>query len=58
MRNSNIKETHADEDDPWSGILAASAFAILSTIDRSKGYIMGKLVFGCDMIIPIKHTVD
>ena len=40
------------------GQLKAAEFAIHSTTNRLKGYSLGQLVFGCDMIIPIKHTVD
>ena len=57
LQNYIINQTRVDEDYPWSGILSAAAFAILSTTNRLKGYILGQLVFGCDMIIPIKYTV-
>ena len=30
----NIPQTYDDKDDPWSGILAAAAFVILSTTNR------------------------
>ena len=30
----NITQTYDDEDDPWSGILAAAAFVILSKNNR------------------------
>ena len=30
----NITQTYDDKDDPWSGILAAGAFIILSTTNR------------------------
>ena len=40
------------------GILSGTAFAILSTTNGLKGYSPGQLVFGCDMILPIKHKVD
>ena len=30
----NITQTYDDKDDPWSGILAAAAFVILSTNNR------------------------
>ena len=46
VRTYNINQTYVDEDDPWSGILAAITFAILSTTIRLKGYSMGKLIFG------------
>ena len=56
MRTFNIKETYVDEDDPWSGILAA-AFTICQTTNRLKGYRFRQLVFGCDIILLIKHEV-
>ena len=34
VQTFSITETYVDEDDSWSGILAASAFAILSTTKR------------------------
>ena len=45
MRTFNIKETYVDKDDPWSGILAAAAFAIKSTTNRPKGYSPVQLSF-------------
>ena len=30
----NINQTYDDKDDPWSGILAAAEFVILSTNNR------------------------
>ena len=53
-----MTQTYVDEDEPWLGILAASEFAIFSTTNRLKGYSPGQLVFGRDIIILIKHTVD
>ena len=52
----NIAQTYVGKDDPWLGILDSSSFAIISTKEL-KGYIPGQLVFGCDMILPIKYTV-
>ena len=57
VRNFNVQQTYVDENDPWKGILAAAAFAIFSTTNRQKGYSMVQLIFGRDMIIPIKHRV-
>ena len=51
-------QTYVDEDEPWTGILAASAFAIFSTTNIPKGYSPGQLIFDRDMILPIKHRVD
>ena len=53
----NISQTYFDKDDSWAGILAASAFTILSK-NRLKGYSPGQFVFGCDIIIHIKHDLD
>ena len=56
MRTFNIKETYVDEDDLWLGILeAAAAFPIIQTTNRVKGYHPHQLVFGCDMILLIRH---
>ena len=57
VRTCNITQTYVDKDDPWSGILAAEAFTILSTTNVMKGYSPGQLIFGRDMILPIKHRV-
>ena len=51
-------QTHVDKNDPWTGILASSEFAIHSTSNREKGYSLGHLIFGRNMIISIKHTAD
>ena len=58
MWTFNISQTYVDEDDPWTGILAAVAFAILSKTNRQKGYSPGQLIFGCVIINLIKHRVD
>ena len=52
------KKNYVEKKDPWLGILYAEAFAICSTNKKQKVYILGQLVFGSDMIIPIKHKVD
>ena len=54
----NITKTYADEDDSCLGILDAAESAISSTAYRLRGYIPGQLVFGRDMIFPIKHKLD
>ena len=50
MWTYDIKENYVDKDNPWSGILAAAAFVIFSTLNRLKGYSLGQLLFGRDMI--------
>ena len=58
MRAYNIKDTYIDEDDLWLRILAVTVLVILSTENILKGYSMGQLVFGRDMVLTIKYTVD
>ena len=58
MQTFNISQTYVDKNDPWVGILAAAAFAIFSTTNGQKGYSPGQLIFGRDMILTIKHSVD
>ena len=58
VRTFNMKETYVDKDEPCLSILAEAAFTIISKIYRLKYYILKQLVFGCDMILPIKHNAD
>ena len=58
VQNFNIQQTYFYENDPWTCILAASEFVICSTTNGNKGYSPGQLIFGHDMILPIKHRVD
>ena len=58
MQNCNITHYYFEKDGPWSGILAAEAFAICSTKNRLKVYSPVILIFGRDVILPIKHKVD
>ena len=56
-RNFNIYQTYVDKYYPWTDILSAAEFAISSKNNRVKGYSLGQLVFGRDIIIPIKREV-
>ena len=58
VRTYNVQETYVDDADPWMGILAAAAFSVRSTYHMTKGKILGQLVFGRDMILPINHILD
>ena len=58
VRNYNINKTYTDEDEQRSVILIAAAFVINSTANGLKAYILGQLVFGHDIILPIKYTAD
>ena len=54
VRTFNISQTQVDKNYPWTGILAAAAFAIRSTTNRKKVYNPGQSVFDRDMILLIK----
>ena len=58
VRNYNINKPYVDEDATWSGILTAEAFTIFSTENSLKDHKPGKLVFGRDITLTIKYTVD
>ena len=53
-----LEDNYLDKDDPWSGILSATAFAIHSTYHTTLNATLGQLVFGRDMIFNIKHIAD
>jgi hypothetical protein len=53
----NLEENFLDNDDPWSGILSATAFAVQSTYHTTLRAMPGQLVFGRDMILNIQHIV-
>ena len=58
VQTFNIQQTYVDKNYPWTVILDATEFEIHSTTSRKKNYISGQLIFGRDMILPIKHRVD
>ena len=45
-------------NDPWSGILAATMFAVRATYHTTLQASLMQLVFGRDSIINIKHVAD
>ena len=47
----DLNKNYLDEDDPWLGILAATAFAVRSMYHTTVQTMPGQLVFGCDMIL-------
>ena len=47
-----------EEDDPWSGILSAAAFAIRATVSTTTEKSPMQLVYGRDAILNIQHTTD
>ena len=59
VHNFNIsKQTYVNKNYPWTGILAAAEFSIISTTNRQKCYSLCQLIFGCDMILQEKHRAD
>ena len=58
LRTFNLNETKVDEKDPWSGILAATMFAIRSTVHTTSQYTPMQLVFGRDSILNIAHDAN
>ena len=47
-----------EEDDPWSGILAAAMFALQSTYHTTLQATPMQLVFGRDLMLNIKFEAD
>jgi hypothetical protein len=47
-----------DDDNPWKGILSATAFAVRSTFHTTLKNTPGQLVFGRDMILNVKHEAN
>jgi transposase InsO family protein/exonuclease VII small subunit len=58
VRTFELENNYLDEDDPWKGILSATAFAIRSTYHTTLQHTPGQLVFGRDMIFNIKHAAN
>ncbi len=47
-----------DTEDPWSGILAAVAFAVRATVHTTSRATPMQLVFGRDAVLNIRHLAD
>lgn len=47
-----------DEEDPWSGILSAVAFAVRATVHSTTRATPMQLVFGRDAIFNVQHIAD
>jgi len=58
IRTFELEENYLDEDDPWSGILSAAAFAVRTTYHTTTQASPGQLVFGRDMVLNIKHIAN
>jgi len=58
VRTFELENNYLNEEDPWSGILSATAFAIRSTYHTTLKASPGQLVFGRDMMFNIKHVAN
>ena len=58
IRTFEVHNNQLDEDDPWSGILAAIAFATRATIHTTLQQTPCQLVFGRDAILNISHQAN
>jgi hypothetical protein len=53
-----LENNYLDDNDPWKGILSATAFAVQSTFHTALQNAPGQLVFGHDMILNVKHEAN
>ena len=58
VRTFDLQNNYLDKEDPWSGILAATAFAVRSTYHTTLQATPGQLVFGRDMILNTPFIAD
>lgn len=58
LRTFELEEVDLDETNPWEPFLVAAAFAIRSTFHTTLGATPAQLVFGRDMILPIRFQAD
>jgi hypothetical protein len=58
LRTFELENRELDETDPWTPFLSAAAFAIRSTYHTTMEATPAQLVFGRDMVLPIKFTTN
>ena len=58
IRTFELEERDINEDDPWTGILNAVAWAVRSTYHTTLRATPGHLVFGRDMVFNIAHEAN
>ena len=58
LRTFNVNETVLDTNDPWSGILSATAFGIRNTVHTTLASTPAQIVFGRDSILNITHEAN
>ena len=58
LRTFELEERDLDPINPWTPFLSAAAYAIRSTYHTTLGATPAQLVFGRDMILPMKFNAD
>ena len=58
IRSMQLNGVQLLPDNPWGGVLSATAFAVRSTVHSTTGATPGRLVFGRDMMLNIKHRAN
>ena len=58
IRALQVQEAEVDEEDPWTGILSAIAFATRATIHTTLQATPAQLVFGRDAVFQVKHLAN
>ena len=58
IRTFSVQDMELDEEDPWSGILAAVGFAIRATVHTTLQATPLQLVFGRDAVLSIPHIAN
>jgi hypothetical protein len=53
-----LQDNYLDEDDPWKGILSATAFTVRLMYYTTLQKTPWQLVFGQDMIFNVQHTTN
>ena len=58
VRTTQLHSTEVDEQDPFSGLLSAAAFATRATVHTTLGATPSQLVFGRDAMVNTKFIAD
>ena len=54
----DLENNYLDDNNPWKGILAATAYVVRSTYHTTLKKMPGQLVYGRDMIFNIQHVAN
>ena len=58
IRMFDLQNKYLDEDEPWSGILEDTNFAVQSTYHTTLQATPGQLIYGSDMILNIPFIAE